>query len=280
MGNLPIYPGASYDEPANDVAQPILGNFSPVNIGDGLKSGVLQAQFAIRNSTDGVLSSLMSNFFTRDPTCEHDTADLLGLAVVDCVSQITIPRAKFNGFALSFSKGSDISLMGQFLCAGVATMGTAIVTAPNWSNANLLRFNRATVHTGVAGFATSGGNMIRPYSVNASVMLNASPDMELDGTDFPSDFDAGMMTASLSMVFKAADSGINVNAPVVEGHQVVIRIANSDSSRWFELRFNYVKDQTPKNRMLSPPRLLRTHNYLCIARSAQEFVCSAAQQGF
>jgi len=268
--------------PRNFAIPPIIGNFWAYNYADGLRQPVVSVQLVVRDGigSGDVLSSTFLNYFMlrSQNDLAHDVFPISGgITFVD-----QGPNAggvsgngfvlggsgicKANSFSLMASKGDDLIFNCTFAGTSLDTIGN--VTMPGFDERPPLRFNNVNfLQNNLAG---------KVYRVAVGYTNNLTPNLALDGTNFPADVNAGMMQASLSLTMQGGDS------PPVDETQVDMVIygagrpsgvaahgnsGNSGSAlRTFTLP--NVINQTRDERRITSPRIMRSYDFACLGAGA------------
>lgn len=256
---IPCYPGAALQNAKNWAVPPIIGNYWSLNYGDGLRQPIVDLQFCIRDKAGEILSSpFLDLFFSRSSDVAHDISPITGstyngLAFWDGQDGFVLLGAKWDSFTIGSSKGDDIRMSARFVGSGVSTISVA-PPYPGWDTSNILRFNKITFAGGLAN---------KVWGFNLSVSNNCHPNMALDGTQYPTEWNAGQVTAGFQMTMQASDAW---SLPS-DGASIAFTISGTGRSRTFIL--SRVLNQTPDDRSVSPPRIMRQYQFVCLGGDAQ-----------
>jgi hypothetical protein len=257
---IPCYPNCSFTVPKNFAIPPIIGNYWQLNYGDGLRMPTVELSLAVRNKASEVLSSTMMNYFlTRTADAAHDISPITGatyngLAFWDGNSGWVLTGAKADSFTIGSSKGDDIRFNTRFCGSGITAIGSP-PTYPGWDTSNLLRFNAVTF---------SGAMANKVWSFDLSFSNNCSPNLPLDGTQYPSEWNAGMMTAGLRLVLQGSDA-----APAdAAAFNIVITGAGSPT-KTATFTINNPLNQNPDDKRVTVPRIMREYMLTLLGANAQ-----------
>ena len=294
---IPAKPGASLMCPANYVYPPLIGNAYQWTEGEGLQSPVVDVELLVRDELDGdgklcaLGEYMMGLFFGRtDPTVDigFDTAST-SITYWDGRTGFTLPNAKAESFTLSTSKNDDIRMSVRFVAAAnlstdppgdaIQPITEAAPSLISWGNANAMRFSylkiaNQSVATGTEGTPGSTGYLAgRVWTFNMSYANNHTPNMALDGTIYPNDMNAGSPTAGASLMMQAADGMPQDNNPIVVTIQAPV---DPVLTRVFTIQ--NPRNQTPKNRQVGAPRVMRTHQLICLGSAGRDASYTADHQ--
>ena len=211
LGNIPCLPGVSLSVPENYAIPPIIGNYWQWNFGQGFINPTLDVSFVFRDvatelmtPTSGSVSAPTSFFdyaHQRSNDGAHDVPTIGNITIQPSgiADALVLQNAKIASYQMSCSKGGEIVIHASFVGTGIATIGSPL-TFTGWSNANIMRFKNVT-------FASPMDNQVWEFGYNFS--NNMTPNMALNGSEFPADQNAGMQTASFNMSTQIA----TVNRP-------------------------------------------------------------------
>lgn len=240
------------------------------------------------------------------PGGSYGTLDVTdGITFWDGASGFQMTGAKAASFTISTSKGDDLRFTCRFMGTGIhpiaqtgvgtnlfkvtdgsltgsTTANTAISAAYNQpTNAfNVLRFKSLllgsyanstfTPFGGTDGLRSGGA-----YNISLTYNNNLTPDLGLNGTEFPSGLNAGQQTVSLNYTLQANDTAFldnyasTANAPLAIGiakMKLSPTFAQSDIRRVIVL--NNLLDNTPNEQAMSAPRVMRQHSLIGLGSTA------------
>jgi hypothetical protein len=258
--HIPCRPGAVLTAPDNWQVPPIIGNAYQWNYGVGLISPMVDVELVIRDITSEALSTAFLNYFTgRTSDVSNDTNELTSDIVFwDGRSGFTLGGAKAESFTISCSKGDDIRMAVRFVGTSISSVGTS-PTLDSWTIAPVLRFKAVTLGGALANIA---------WAFSLSFSNNHTPNLALDGTQYPTAQNAGIPTASLDLTLQAADT------PPATGTPIVITIAGSVLTRVITIENPLFG--TENNRSVQAPRVMRQFSAICLGLAGRDGVGSNA----
>ena len=266
----PIIPTAGFSCPKNFIIPPIIGNLWQFNYTEGFQQPSVDLIFIPRDkgasgAFSEVFSSTFLNYFLRG-TADDTSTISGGLVFWNGQDGWTLSGAKADTFSLSVAQGQLIGFTARFLFNGI----TYLSTAPSftaWDNSAPLIGKNAAVSFGSAAQTGSVWNLGLTYS------NNHTPDMSLNGTNFPTDNNAGMQTAALNFTVQAAQgiqggtTAVPDNNPVPSSLTTVSCIITGvNGTRTFTV--NNPIDQIGNNREVPLGRVMRPHSYVALGGTA------------
>jgi hypothetical protein len=262
---VPVYPGDQISDPKNWNMPAIAGNFGNFTVGDGAKNPTGTLNHCVRDKASEVLSaSFWSSMITRTNDASYDISAISGstyngMGFWDGARGWVGNGAKFDGFSLSCSgKGDDIRLSTRVCLTGKTTMSAPTVTP--WDASNTLRFDALTF-SAVA------------WSFNLNYSNNLSPNGALNGTQYPSAWNAGGPSASLSITREITD-------PIpTDGAAFAITITGSSGKTCVITCANPIWGN-PDDSAVGNGRQMRTYSAQLRNASAQTLPISVAVSGF
>jgi hypothetical protein len=253
--SIPVLSDPSVVAPENDVNPPIIGNFfeSP-NYAQGLIEPIINFNFAVRdNATELFGTTFLDYFWTRSNDAAHDTSIIEGgITFWDGVSGWQMNGVKADSLSISATKTGGPRVSGRF-CASNAEGTDAMVAlteAPSftgWDNTPLLYGQNITFGGALAG---------RPMGFDLNISNNSRPNNAFNGSRYPEAYNASMMTAGFQLQMRAADT-----IPA-DGTGIAIVISGTGWSR--TLTVQNPLNQTPKNRTISYPEVMRSYSFKCL----------------
>ena len=269
----PVYPGATLTCPKNWAVNPIVGNYWAWNVGDGLQMPVLEVRMVVLDTATSVLSATnLNNWLARSADVAHDTTDLGNITLFDGRSTVTMSNCKMDGFTISTSKGEEINATFRFVGCGLTTtyhQETQLSNyRPTWSQSNVLRFSAVR-------FLSPSNDA--PWGFGMNFSHGHTPNLNLNGTDFPSAQNAGMMAAGITMTVQAASDNAAGGPPITDSTGVIqFRIGGtftrngSSYTSQFSTTFtlNQCLNNTPNDRQINIPRNMRQYNYIALGNDA------------
>jgi hypothetical protein len=261
----PVLPTAQFTMPKNFIIPPVIGNYWQWNFAEGFQQPSVDLVFLCRDkgslgSLSEVLSTTFLNYWlTRTSDAAHDTTAIgSGVAFWDGRSGFTLGGAKAESFTLSGAKGQLLQFTGRFLFNSITPLGAA-PSFTAWDNSAPLIGKNVTFDGNFANEA---------WNFGLSFANNHTPDMSMDGTNLPTDNNAGLMTAGLNVTAQAALLTFPDNNPVPGSLTAInITITGANGTRVFTI--NNPINQTPNNRAVPLGRVMRQHSYVAIGGNGQ-----------
>lgn len=256
---IPCYPNARLTCPMNWAIPAIIGNYWQYSYGVGLRQPAVDVTFAVRDKTGEALSStLLGMFFTRSADGAHDTTAVSGgIQFWNGRSGFTLGGAKAESFTMGCSKGDEIRFSARFVGTSITPLGAAPgVTA--WDSSRILRFK-------AVNFGGSLANIV--WSFNLSFSNNHTPDLSLNGSEFPADQNAGMQTAGFVISAQESDSATIEALDSSGPFSQTIVITGTGGN--LTLTLNGLLNQTPNERDVRVPRIMRDYSFACLGGSGQ-----------
>ena len=255
---LPALPGVSLSLPENYSIPPILGSYWQLTVGQGFINPSVDVSFVIRDVAGEVMSQgFWDMFHARTNDYSHDTTDIGDLVIwmADGTSGFILKNSKADSYSLSVSKGASISLNCHFVGSHVVP-ATVAPTFAGWSRANELRFNSIA-------FASPLDSQV--FEAGLTYSNNHTPNMALDGTEFPAAQNAGMMTASMNISTQITtanrpDNGTFPSPSVLTPIQ--FQIVGSTKTATF-LMPNPINN-TKRSRQINTGRVMQGSNYILL----------------
>ena len=265
---IPTLPGARLTVPQNWDVPPIIGNYWQLNYGDGLLMPTVDVQLVVRNATAEALSTrFFSLFTTRSNDAAHDTSDITGgISFWDGYTGFTLTGARADSFMIGCSKGDSIRMSCRFVGNGLSGV-SSIPTPGLWTGfaaGKTYRFNKVLMDP--AGPSYGAGSLSNTvWRFDLSYSNNHTPNLSLDGTQYPTAMNAGMQTVGFNLMNQAGDAVSGVSG----FHRIQIGDTTSPDvvSATFDLA--NVLDNTPNDRQIEQPRVMRRHTFTCLSTDAQ-----------
>ena len=213
-----------------------------------------------------------------------------GISFWDGAVGTQMTGAKVASFSLGCSKGDDIRFTMRFMGSGIQNLvsngngtftvtGTAVASTAATAGTtafSVLRFPSilfGTAGTTLASFAPGGKIMGNAYTFNLSYNNNLTPDLGLNGTEFPAGLDSGLPTVGFTYTLQAGSTALIDNfAGGGTADQLAIGItkirksvpfaAGTDMRRIFVL--DNLLDNTPVDRGITAPRVMRPHSMIAL----------------
>ena len=261
---LPALAPVNVVAPRNLMPTPVMGAYVYWHMAAGLRQPMVDIRFACRDVDGEVLSdAFLSLFFGRTADTAHDTTAVTGgLHIWDGYRGVSLGGVKGESITLAGSKGEIVTFSARFVAASITPLTSdPLPSAPTWSAAPVLSFNSVNF---------SGQLNNRVWSFMLSYANNHSPDMALDGTTFPAAWNAGMATADLQLTTQSRDDAYvpgAVSGGVPDGSPIEFTITGSSGAVTFTVANPH--NQTPDNRIINPPRVMRQWQFLCLGADAQ-----------
>ena len=277
---IPTLPGARLTAPMNWDVPPIIGNYWQLNYGDGLIMPVVDVQLAVLDSATPTIFAATSAI-TADPTgffdlftnrstdAAHDTSHTSnlytdGVVFWDGVSGFKLTGAKADSFMIGCSKGDSIRMSCRFVGNGITPLdsGEMATTLSGWSgylSGKTLRFNSVILDGG------SGLLSNNVWRFDLSFSNNHTPNLSLDGTQYPTAMNAGMQTVGFNLMNQAGD------ITAISGSHTIQIGTTAGSVNYAQAVFtlNNLLDNTPMERQIEQPRVMRRHTFTCLGGDAQ-----------
>lgn len=265
--------------PENFVVPEIIGNYWDYNYAAGLKEVAVSLQLVVRNGTgsgDVLDANFLNWFLTRTNDISHDVLNIPGgITFFDGGNNVGGlsgnafvvggggGTCKANSFRLACSKGDDLIFQATFM--GNSLFPTTLSSTPAFDQRPPLRFNNVNL---VSSTGNCTGTVFR-FELGFTNNLTGNP--ALDGTSFMQDYNAGRMRASLALVMQALDSppqnesSVSINI-YGAGAMRQGNFGNENNSGSILRTFTAgsVINNTPDDRSVTRPRVLRSYNYICL----------------
>lgn len=272
-----VRPGASLAMPRNpDMPHPIngAGNAGIVNHADGLHFPVVNIPtIPMDTGAENWLSAAAFNalFVTKSASPVGDLSELTNLFISDNgsvgngIGSYKINKAKGAGFSLVCRKGQGIGLNLRFAgrnitkAVGGDRPTVALLGSP-------LMFDRVALGTEMDGRGIVG------FTINYDTAL--TPNMELDGTLYPVEQNAGLPTCSITIEYNALDTvsalgfDLATNSWVdVDDVDFSLQTVSGGSPVTMVFTLSRLKIRNPFDRQTQANRVQRTFSYDVIGKS-------------
>jgi hypothetical protein len=276
--------------PKNFQVPPIIGNFWQLNYGEGLRNPMVDCSMVVRNKSNEVMSPTFFNYFhTRTNDAAFDTLPLTsGITFWNGRSGFVLNNAKADSYTVGCASGDQIRISARFVGSTLTPITAIPAYATAFDRANILVFKYLTFLAGLS-------NVV--WNFNLTFSNNHSPNVPLNGTEFPADQNAGMQTVGFNFMVQAATQNplllqnatstnpfytssygtVPDNAafpPPSSPTTIAFQIAGSDYgasptpfTRTFTL--NNPIDNTPDDMDIPQGRVMRQHQYLCMGGDGQ-----------
>jgi hypothetical protein len=256
---IPAYPGATLRCDKNWAIPPIIGNYWQWNYGIGFRQPVVDINLVVRDKAGEALSASFLNMFTtRSADAAHDTTAITGgIQYWDGRTGFTMNGAKADSFSISCAKGEDIQMSVRFVGTTITALGSAPVVSA-WDNTQILRFKGVNLGSAMTD---------KIWRFGLSFSNNHSPDMSLNGSEFPAAQNAGMMTVGFNCRAQAADAAaieaLDASGPFAQ----TVVITGSTKTCTFTL--NGLLANNPSDRVITVPRNMRDYVWSCLGGDGQ-----------
>lgn len=263
LGTIPVLPGITLNVNENYAVPPIIGNYWQYSFGQGFINPTLECSLVFRDVAGEVMTqAFWDAVLARSNDFSHDTPSIGDITFQDPDgSGFILRNAKFASVSLSCSKGAEISLNCSFAGTNVDPITTPLAFA-GWSNANIMRFKNVDF---------GGSLQAQVWEWGLSFSNNLTPNMALNGSEFPADQNAGMMTASFNMstqirTANRPDNGV-FPAPAFAALQPIqIIIAGTTKTLTFFMQ-NPVNN-TKRMRQIAAGRVMQPSSYALLGGSS------------
>ncbi len=307
LADMPTYAGSAFGMPSNWSLPPVVGNYGQWTYGDGLLQPGLDVQMCVRDvANECMTQAFWDAFLVRSNDASHDTsiiddASLVGAVFFDGQDAWALSGVKGNGFTLSAAKSSDIQIAASYVAtSAVRMLAASNPSPPTWDDSNQLRFNKVTVDI-ILQTGASMSNPLSTYAVTDSDFTqqtiivcgtwgftlshssNLNPNMSLDGTQFPTEWNAGMATGSLQLNIQANQAAVLLKALEDAGSAylgsipagwhptpVAVRITITGGGSPARVWKAYIPNclvMNPNDRNNRPPRIMRGLTFVCRAEA-------------
>jgi hypothetical protein len=221
--------GTRLNCPKNYQVPAIIGNFWQLNFGEGIRQPMVDVSFVVRNKSNEVMNpAFFSMFHTRTNDAANDTTALTsGITFWNGRQGFVLNNAKADSYTIGCSSGDQVRLSARFVGSTLTPLTTTPVYSTAFDRANILVFKYLT-------FLGTLANVV--WNFNLTFSNNHSPNIPLNGTEFPVDQNAGMQTASFNYTVQAATQAAN--------------FATGGATNPF---FNSAWGQVPDNGLVPPP---------------------------
>lgn len=271
LGYLPVLPGISLNVNENFAVPPIMSNYWSFSVGQGFINPTLNCSIVFRDSATELLkpsgaAGSPANFWDfahmRSNDGAHDAYTLGDITIQQPDgSGFILRNAKIADYSLSCSKaGGDINVSASFVGTSVDPLGTPLVF-PGWSNANVVRFKNVQ-------FAPPLDNQVFEFGCSYSNQM--SPNMALNGSEFPAEQNAGMQSANFNMSTQIGTQNRPDNGtfpPPATLATIQFSIAGSAHTGVWTAA-NPINN-TRRSRNFSPPRLMQQSQYILLGGDSE-----------
>lgn len=262
LGVIPTLAGVTLNVPENYAIPPIIGNYVQFSFGQGFINPSLEVDFVFRDVAGELMTPTSGNFTAptsffdyahlRSNDSAYDLASIGNITIqpTGTADAFVMTGAKISAYSMSCSKGGEISLHVSFVGTGLATLSTALV-ATAWSNANVLRFKNVN-------FASPMDNQVWEFGYSYS--NNVSPDMCLNGSEFPAAQNGGMPTANFNMStqIKTVNRPDNGTFPV-PGSLATISFTIAGTYATLTMLGPNPINNVKRNRTIQAPRIMQAY---------------------
>jgi len=256
---IPVLPGARLTVPRNWVVPPVIGNYWQWNYGEGVKIPVMDCSVLVRdNAGEALSSSLFGYFFNRTNDSAHDTTPMGNVTFWDGATGYTLNNAKAESFTLGTSMGDNLRMSMRLMGSSITQLTGSFSYPTSFNNANVLRFQSVN-------FASTLASKVWRFDLSFS--NNHNPNYALNGTVFPTEVNAGVMSAGFNIIVQANDVVPPVPPPGTNCTPISFTITGSSHTCTFTI--SNPLDNTDYNRSVDPPRVMRQHTYVCLGGDGQ-----------
>jgi hypothetical protein len=284
--------GTRISAPKNYSIPPIIGNYWQFNFGAGLRQAVVDVAFVPLDSTTGVISDTFLNYaLTRTNDTSHDTSVIGPIAFWNGRDGFTLTNAKMESFSISSSKGQPISFSARFVGGQLLPIGAYSSPFTTWDSSTYTTTQMQQSRLPILQFMSVnflGGLANVVWSFNLTFSNNHTPNIPLDGSEWPIAQNAGMQTVAFNCMVQAAtlkavdinynssygtvpDNSPATGAPdnTVPGSLTTIQFTITGATMGaVTFTLNNPVDQTPDEHDVQAPRLMRSHQYSCLGGGA------------
>ncbi len=248
---IPVAPGAAFENPFNENSPPIIGNYyESESYAPGLREPMITVQFIVRDKATECLSAAFLDYLiTRTALPEHNTNIIPGgIKFWDGDSGVWMHGAKLDSLQIGFSKQS-LTISARFVGAneGATVAVEALGAAPTftaWDATTIIPGHVVTVWPSGAGAADCA------ISGSLTMSNNHRPNPCMNGSPYPKSMDASQFTAGLQLTRRATA------ADLVSGVALEIRIGAINIPR--NLFVRNPRWQTGPNRNIGVPETFKT----------------------
>lgn len=275
--------------PKNYQVPAIIGNYWQLNFGEGIRQPMVDVNFIVRNKSNEVMNpAFFSMFHTRTNDAAHDTTALAGgITFWNGRQGFVLNNAKADSYTIGCASGDYIRLSARFVGSTITPITTTPTFTTAMDRANVLVFKYLSF---LSGFS----NVV--WNFNLTFSNNHSPNIPLNGTEFPVDQNAGMQTARFSSTVQAATQAAKFatggatnpfynssfgtvpdngqNPPPASPDTIAFQITGTDYganptpfTRTFTL--NNPIDNTPDDLDIPQGRVMKGHDYICLGGDGQ-----------
>ena len=278
----PVLPGARFTCPKNYAVPPIIGNRWALNIQEGARQPMVDLSFQVLDDANGVMGLTFLNYFLSRTNDAADDTYVIGngsLVFFDGYRTVVMNGIKADSFTLSTSRGDNLNLQARF-CGSSIDITQGAPTFSGWSRNPLLKFQSVNF--------TSAPFTNNIWNFNLSYSNNHSPNAALNGSSFPVEMNAGMLSSAFSCMVQTnsnfVDNGMSWNAGGTYTNQEVIYQGGvgtylSPQSIVFTIQGNNVGtrtftipdpvNNTPDDVSITLPRIMRSYSYINTGLNSQ-----------
>ena len=202
--NLPVY-NWGITNPRNIVTGQPLGNTWATNFAEGMQTTRFTFSVMLRNNTtEGMALAFWQRFLSRTWTSGFDDTTAFSGFLYSGRRKFTLANAKAESFTLTIQKGSPIGLSCVMVCPSIPTISDVTVAdyTSTVDSAAPLMFDQCT-------FTGLGTNV---YSIELTYANNHIPNAPLNATKFAAAYDAGPVTAGISVTVSEETGAAPIDA--------------------------------------------------------------------